>query len=109
MNMDRTSIEYLFYHILDGFKSSHEGLKFLRQDGILNEQEYNEQMVKNADRLVERIEQFKVGTKILSLIFVALFTWLQISPDHNMDNLRRGRRSRRRNEIVLYSDDEFKK
>ncbi len=95
-------IDYLFNHILDGFKSSSEGLQFLKRDGYVSDKEYTDLLEKNADRLISRIHEFKVEHKLLSLFFVFLFTWLQISgEDLDMRRARRVRGGRRKGEVEL--------
>lgn len=97
--LSKRKVELLFHHILDGFKSSAEGLLFLKRDKLIDEKEYIELLEKNAHRLIERIEEFKVSNRILAVGFALLFTWMQVS-DQSLD-MRRTRRSRlrRRNEI----------
>lgn len=96
--LTKRKIEHLFNHILDGFKSSAEGLKFLRRDGIIQDPEYLELLEKNADRLLERIHEFKITHKLMSIGFAFLFTWFQIDgEDLDMRRARRTR-TRRRNE-----------
>lgn len=96
--LSKRKVEMLFHHILDGFKSSAEGLLFLKRDHLIDEKEYIELLEKNAHRLIERIDEFKLINKILSVGFAILFTWMQISGE-DMDMRRTSRtRTRRRNE-----------
>ena len=96
--LTKRKIEHLFHHILDGFKSSAEGLKFLRRDGIIQDPEYLELLEKNADRLIERINEFKIIHKLTSVFFAGLFTWCQVGGE-DLDMRRASRtRTRRRNE-----------
>lgn len=97
--LTKRKIEHLFNHILDGFKSSAEGLKFLRRDGIIQDPEYLELLEKNAERLIERINEFRITHKLMSIFFAGLFTWMQVSgEDLDMRRARRTRSGRRRNE-----------
>lgn len=97
--LSKRKVELLFHHILDGFKSSAEGLLFLKRDKLIDEKEYIDLLEKNAHRLIERIEEFKISNQILAIGFAVLFTWMQVN-DMGLD-MRRTRRSRlrRRNEI----------
>lgn len=96
--LSKEKVETLFHHILDGFKSSAEGLLFLKRDRLIDEKEYTELLEKNAARLIDRIEEFKVTNRILSFGFAMLFAWMQVSgEDLDMRRARRTR-SRRRNE-----------
>ncbi len=79
--LTKSRIEFLFDHILDGFKSSHEGAKYVREEGIINDAEYHDIMEKNAERLVKRIHEFKIEHKLLSVFFALLFAWMQVSGD----------------------------
>lgn len=96
--LSRKKVELLFHHILDGFRSSAEGLLFLKRDRLISDKEYIALLEKNAHRLIERIDEFKLTNQILSVGFALLFTWMQVS-DQGLD-MRRSRRtrSRRRNE-----------
>ncbi len=96
--LSKEKVNMLFHHILDGFKSSAEGLLFLKRDRIIDEKEYVELLEKNAQRLIERIEEFKITNRILSVGFAMLFMWMQVS-DQGLDMRRTRRtRTRRRNE-----------
>lgn len=96
--LSKEKVNLLFHHILDGFKSSAEGLLFLKRDRIIDEKEYVELLEKNAQRLIERIEEFKLTNKIISVGFAMLFMWMQVS-DQTLDMRRTRRtRTRRRNE-----------
>lgn len=79
--LTKSRIEFLFDHILDGFKSSHEGAKYVREEGIINDVEYHEILEKNAERLVQRIHEFKIEHKLLSVFFALMFAWMQVSGD----------------------------
>lgn len=91
-------IDHLFNHILGGFKSSAEGLQFLKRDGIISEKEYIELLEKNSERLIARIHEFRITHKLMCVGFAILFTWFQIDgEDLDMRRARRTR-TRRRNE-----------
>lgn len=96
--LSKEKMDLLFHHILDGFKSSAQGLLFLKRDHIISDQEYTELLEKNAQRVIERIEEFKIINRLLSVGFAMLFLWMQAN-DEALD-MRRTRRSRtrRRNE-----------
>lgn len=96
--MSRNTLEHLFDHILDGFKTSHEGILNLEQQHLVPEHEVHALLKKNSERLIARIKEFKLLNGLLSLTFVTLFTWLQVTGDDL--ELRRPTRTRvrRRNE-----------
>jgi hypothetical protein len=96
--LSKEKASYLFDHVLDGFKSSHEGIERLKQSGLIDEQEYTELLQKNSDRLIDRIREFKVGSKLLSVSFAAMFLWLAITDQDIQMRRARRMRSRRRNE-----------
>ncbi len=92
--LTKRKIEVLFDHILDGFKSSHHGAKYVRKKDIISEAEYYDIMEKNADRLIERIHEFKITHKLLCIFFALLFGWMQVNGD-DLD-MRRSSRVRTR-------------
>ena len=99
--LNKKPIHQLFDHILDGFKSTHEGAGFIFNEGIINHQEYIELLDKNATRLIERVRLFKLANNLTSLFFAALFLWLQVG-GADLDMRRSARRSgRRRNETEI--------
>jgi hypothetical protein len=95
----KAKVDYLFHHLLDGFKSTQEGLEFVRGEKIVTDAEYHELVEKNAKRLIERIHEFKLANKMISVFFAGLFTWMQVGgEDLDMRRARRTRSGRRRNE-----------
>jgi hypothetical protein len=96
--LSKEKMDHLFNHILDGFKSSAQGLLFLKRDRLISDQEYTDLLEKNAQRVIERIEEFKISNRLMSVFFACLFLYMQVS-DEGLD-MRRSRRtrSRRRNE-----------
>jgi hypothetical protein len=88
--MSKAAMDQLFFHILDGFKSSHEGIHQLFDKGIINAQEKTELLQKNCERLISRVNEFKVGQKLLCIFFAALFGWMQITSD-DQEMVRTGR------------------
>lgn len=96
--LTRRKIEYLFHHILGGFKTTTEGLRFVRSEVSMSDAEYIEWLEKNAQRLIDRIEEFKITHKLMSVGFAFLFMWMQAT-DQELDMRRARRRTgRRRNE-----------
>lgn len=96
--MSKRQMNYLFDHILDGFRSSHEGIVNLQRQGLATEEDVAVLVKKNSERLIERIAEFRLHEKIFGLLFACLFYWLQVS---NQDlEMRRAKRLRlrRRNE-----------
>jgi hypothetical protein len=77
--MSKAAMDQLFFHILDGFKSSHEGIHRLFDSGIIGAQEKAELLQKNSERLIARIHEFKIGQRMLSLFFAVLLSYMQIS------------------------------
>lgn len=91
----------LFDHLLDGFEASNNGIKNLKQSGLVKDDEYTELLEKNAQRLIDRIKEFKIAQKLVSISFAGMFLWLQIS-DQDLE-MRRAKRMRvkRRNESEI--------
>lgn len=95
----KAKVDYLFHHLLDGFKTTQQGLERIRDEKIITKEEYNELVEKNAKRLIERVNEFKIHNRLISLFFAGLFIWLQVSgEDLDMRRARRTRSGRRRNE-----------
>ena len=92
--LSKANSTYLFDHVLDGFKSSHEGIEQLLAEGLIEEEELLELHKKNAARLIDRIKEFKLHTKLISILFALLFAYMQISGD-DLD-MRRSSRVRSR-------------
>jgi hypothetical protein len=76
--MSKEAMDTLFFHILDGFKVSHEGIHQLFDKGIINHSERTELLEKNSERLITRIHEFKLGHKLLCIFFAFLFGYMQI-------------------------------
>jgi len=91
-------INLLFDHILDGFKQSDAGIRQLKNGGLVSDHEYTELLEKNAQRLIDRINEFKIAQKLVSVFFACMFLWLQVN-DQDLE-MRRAKRMRvkRRNE-----------
>lgn len=101
--MSKPAMDHLFHHILDGHKSSHQGILNLQDQGLVNEQELAELLKKNNDRLIDRIKEFRIIHRLLCIFFAFAFGYFQISgEDLEMRRARRVR-SRRRNETELSS------
>jgi len=96
--MSRQSVEYLFHHILDGFKTSHEGILNLKRDQLVTEEEISALIEKNCDRLIDRIREFRITEKIVAVGFACMFAWLQISGEDLEMRRAKRMRTRRRNE-----------
>lgn len=88
--LSKQNSTYLFDHVLDGFRSSHEGIEQLQQQGLIQEEELLELHKKNAARLIDRIKEFKLHTKLISVFFACLFGYMQINGD-DLDMRRSGR------------------
>lgn len=101
--LSRARASYLFDHILDGFTSSHRGIEQLKEKGLINDQQYTELLEKNTRRLIERIAEFKILQRVVSLFFACLFTWMQVA-GHDME-MRRARRVRVRTKTEYRRND----
>lgn len=86
------SNSYLHDHILDGFAASHEGIRNLKDQGIIPEQEYTALLEKNIARLVDRVREFRIMEKMVCIFFAMLFSWMQTGVDDL--EMRRPTRSR---------------
>lgn len=92
--MSKRSMDYLFDHILDGFKTSHEGILNLQKQGLVPDEDIADLVRQNSERLIDRIKEFKLHEKIFGLFFATLFFYNQITCE-DMD-MRRSRRMRLR-------------
>jgi hypothetical protein len=100
--LSRKTASHLFDHILDGFKSSDQGIKLLKEEGIIQDAEFTELLEKNSARLIDRIYEFKVMHKLVSIFFAGVFTVMQIQGDDlDMRRTSRTRGGRRRNDKEL--------
>lgn len=86
-------------HILDGFFTSHQGLRMLLDKKLITTEEYTRLLEENAMRLAERVKHFRITHKLTSIVFALLFSWLQIGGEE-LEMRRVARRTRRRNEDV---------
>lgn len=68
-------------HILDGFKTSHEGIAQLEQNRLVSDEEIHELIRKNSERLIDRIREFRLTEKLMSIFFAALFGYMQVTGD----------------------------
>lgn len=94
----------LFDHILDGFKSSHAGIRQLKEKELIDEGAYIDLLEKNSQRLIDRIHEFKVGQRLVSILFAMMFFWMAISDNDLQMRRSRRMRTRRRNETEQTSD-----
>lgn len=85
-------VNYLFDHLLGGFETSNKGIQNLKQSGLVKEEEYTELLEKNAQRLIDRIKEFKIAQKLVSIFFAGMFLWMQVS-DQDLE-MRRAKRTR---------------
>lgn len=97
-NLSKQKTEYLFDHVLDGFKGSHEGIEQLRAKHIISDEEYTELLVKNSKRLIERIREFKImfleaAKRATCIIFAMMFGYMQVNGD-DLDMRKPSRASR---------------
>lgn len=97
--MSKHQLEYLFDHILDGFKSSYNGIINLEHDHLVSDAEIEALLKKNSERLIDRIKEFRLTEKLLCIFFAALFGYMQITgEDLEMRRTGRTARGRRRHE-----------
>lgn len=88
----------LMYHLVDGFQVTRLGLKQTLKDGAITLDEYHDLVERNQDRLLDRIKEFRIVNRLLSLVFACLFSYMQINGD-DLEMRKAGRtRGRRRNE-----------
>jgi hypothetical protein len=88
-------------HIIDGFAASHEGLRNLKEQGIIKEAEYTQLLEQNVKRLIERVKEFRMAEKMVCIAFAFIFGWMQVGGE-DLEMRRSARRSgRRRNETEL--------
>lgn len=79
--MSKPAMDHLFHHILDGFKSSHQGIQILQQRGLVSDQEIADLLKKNNDRLIERIKEFKIIHRLVCIVFAIAFGYFQLNDD----------------------------
>jgi hypothetical protein len=91
-------IDYLMYHLVDGFEVTRRGLKQTLMQGAITLDEYHDLVERNQDRLIARIKDFRIANKLLSILFACIFSYMQVNGD-DLDMRRSSRaRGRRRNE-----------
>lgn len=101
-SINRSSVNYLLDHILGGFRSSHEGIVYAKNKGLLTADEVADLLAKNGERLISRIIEFKIVERALCIFFALLFGYMQIAgEDLEMRRSRRGARGRRRHESEI--------
>lgn len=94
--MSKRSMDYLFDHILDGFRTSHEGIQNLQRQQIVSDDEINELVRKNSERLIDRIREFRMHEKLFGIFFACLFSYMQVNgEDLEMRRSARGRTRRK--------------
>lgn len=97
--MSKAAMDHLFFHILDGFKTTNQGIQDLYAMGTISTAELADLLKKNSDRLVARIQEFKALEKLMCIFFAAMFSYMQIGcEDIEMRRVRRGVRIRKMHE-----------
>lgn len=99
--MSKAAMDLLFDHILDGFKTTHQGIQDLYTLGLISADELADLLKKNSDRLITRIHEFKAVQKLMCIVFAVMFGYYQVSGEDI--EMRRARRVRSRRR----SDDEI--
>lgn len=114
-NLSKQKTEYLFHHVLDGFKGSYEGIEQLHDKHLISDEEYAAMLVKNSKRLIERIREFKAmfleaAKRTICILFAMLFGYMQVNGDdleaRRPQRTARSARARRgrRNEDLLENE-----
>jgi hypothetical protein len=85
--------DYLHFHIIDGAISSHQGIKNLKDEGIITETEYTTLLEKNIERLIDRIKEFRIIERMVCIFFAMLFGYMQVMAD-DLEMVRAGRTAR---------------
>ncbi len=97
--MSKRSMDYLFDHILDGFKTSYQGIMNLKEQRIVGDDEIADLIQKNTERLIERVREFRIHEKLFGVFFACLFGYMQITgEDLEMRRARRAK-TRRRDDV----------
>lgn len=100
--LNQQSINHLIDHILGGYKSSHEGIIQLRERRMVTDEELAELLIKNGERLIKRIVEFKIIERLVAIFFAGLFGFLQLTcNDLDMRKARSLRMRRRQNVEVV--------
>lgn len=93
----KASNSLLHDHIIDGFHSTHEGLRKLKEEKLIKEDEYTSLLEQNVKRLVDRIQEFRIreglrdaGRRLTCIFFALLFGYMQIGGE-DLDMRRSGR------------------
>jgi hypothetical protein len=84
----------LWHHKIDGYESRIKGLRDLRKNGMITEEEYFDYLDRCADNFFYTIKEFKLVHKLTCIVFAVLFTSLQVM-SNNIDLIRAGRMGRR--------------
>lgn len=101
-SVSKRSLDYLVDHILGGYKSSHEGIVYAKNKGLLTAEEVADLLAKNGERLISRIIEFKLAERLMGVFFAALFGYMQFTcEDLEMRRTRNGVRMRRRQETEI--------
>ena len=93
------AIEHLFFHILDGFKTSHEGIIRLQEQELVSDKEISDLILKNAERLIIRVQEFRITENILDMPLKRTNTWniVKQTSEHRRS---RGLRKRRTIKVI---------
>lgn len=65
-------------HIFTNFESSLGSIEIARQKHLIDDSEVTELLKKNSQRLIDRIKEFKIATRIISIFFAILFSYMQV-------------------------------
>ena len=97
------------HHIVDGYISSQQGINDLFKKKLISLKEYTSLMEQNLIRLQQRLHDWRVTEKMLSLLFAALFSFMAFTSNDGelYRRGRSGRKTRKRQEYVI--DNEFEK
>lgn len=98
--LNKRQLDYLFFHLLDGFFVTREGALQLRSDNIIkSDEELLDLLLRNEERLRARIREFRLANRLLCVFFAALFSFYQITGQDT--DLRKPSQTRSRRREIL--------
>ena len=99
--LNKRQLDYLFFHLLDGFFVTREGALQLWSDNIIkSDEELLDLLLRNEERLRARIRDFRLANRLLCVFFAAIFSFCQVTGEDT--DLRKPARTRtRRRELSI--------
>lgn len=92
--ISRQKVRHMQHHIVDGYISSQQGINALYKRKLIDLKEYMQLMDLNLARFTERLHEWRVTEKMLSIFFAALFSFMAFTANDG-DLYRRGRTARK--------------